>query len=378
MSKYSKFSSLPDLKLWIVAPVPPPYGGMSLQAEKLRAKLADEGITAEVIPTNPSLPSPLRFLERIPGVRTILRETQYLVSLVRILRYPGVVHHLSASNLFFMLHSAPLLLLGNWSSAKVVLNYRGGKAADFLRRWSWAAIPLMRTANQVVVPSEYLQRVFQRYGLSSTLLSNIADTELFPFKERAKFSPRLFVSRHLEPMYDIEGVLQAFRIVQARFPQATLGIAGDGREANKLQRLVREWGLREVTFYGAAPYGQLPSLYSQYDLYVNSSRVDNFPGALVEAACSGLPIVTTRAGGISEMIRDRQNGVLVEVGDHQALANGALELLHRQEFARQLARAARLWAEQFSWRRVFPQLLRCYGFPEDIESELRAGPILVH
>jgi glycosyltransferase involved in cell wall biosynthesis len=294
-----------------------------------------------------------------------------------VLHNPGVVHHFSASYLFFFLHSVPLLLLGKRSPVKVVLNYRGGKANEFLQRWSWVVIPLMRTADEVVVPSQYLQRVFQDYGLRSSLLPNIADTELFPFKERTHFFPRLFVSRHLEPMYDIECVLRAFRKVQERVPQATLGIAGNGSEEARLERLVRKLHLRGVTFYGAVPYAELPSLYSQYDIYVNGSRVDNFPGALVEAACAGLPIVTTRAGGISEMIRHGETGLLVEVGDSNALGDGVLKVLDEQGLSRKLARAARSWAEQFSWRSVFPQLLKCYGFRET-DCDLLAGRVLVN
>lgn len=352
---------------------------MSVQAEKLKKRLVDEGFAAEVVSTNPALPRPLRNLEQIPAVRTVLREAQYLISLLRIVRSPGVVHHFSASYLFFFLHSAPLLLLGRWTPSKIVLNYRGGQAADFLRGWSWAVLPLLRRADRIVVPSEFLQRVFQDFGLASTLLPNLADTELFPFVERERFSARLFVSRSLEPMYGVECVLRAFQTLQRKIPHAVLGIAGEGSEANRLRSLVREWGLRGVSFYGAVPHGDLPSLYRQHDIYVNASRVDNFPGALVEAACSGLPIVTTRTGGIPEMIRHRENGLLCDLGDADALANGVLEILQHQDAGRQLARAARSWAEQFSWRNVFPQLMQCYGLgTEDRVPALGSDQILVH
>jgi L-malate glycosyltransferase len=359
-------SRYPDLKIWIVAPVPPPYGGMSLQGENLARKLSAEGLAVEVIPTNASFPRALQAIERIPGVRTLVREVLYLWSLRAVLRHRGVIHHLSASYLFFFLHSVPLLLFARLSGNRLVFNYRGGKAGEFLRTWSWFVVPVLRGADQVAVPSEYLQDVFRRYGVASTVVPNIADTEAFSFRERTQFAPRLLVTRHLEPMYDIECVLRAFRRVQENVPDASLGIAGDGIECERLQALVREWGLRGVTFYGAVAYADLPALYSQYDIYMNGSRVDNFPGALVEAACAGLPIVTTRAGGIAEMIQHRRTGLLADVGDDTALANGVLELLRRPEFACDLAANARHWAELFSWRSVFPQLLRAYGIAEPI------------
>lgn len=357
-----------DTKVWIVAPVSPPYGGMSLQAEKLAQKLAGEGVAVEVLPTNPPLPVALKFLAPIPAVRTLVRELQYLLSLHPIRRGNAVIHHLSASDLYFFLHSAPLLLFAKCTNRKLILNYRGGKADKFLKSWSWVVVPLLRAADQVAVPSVYLQRVFARYGVSCSLLPNIADTELFPFVERKTVAPRLFVSRHLEPMYDTECVLRAFRRVQQSVPEATLGIAGDGVERTRLEGLVRQWGLGGVTFYGAVPYARLPALYAQHDIYINGSRVDNFPGALVEAACAGLPIVTTRAGGIPEMIEHGRNGLLADVGDDHALAANVLQFLREPAIAGEMARAARTWAEQFSWRRILPQLLQAYGFSPETQG----------
>jgi glycosyltransferase involved in cell wall biosynthesis len=352
---------------------------MSVQAKKLAARLSSEEIAAELIPTNPAPPRALNFLNQIPVLRTIFRELQFLMSLTRIIRNPGVVHHFSASYLFFFLHSAPVLLLGQWPGVKVVLNYRGGQAADFLRTWSWAALPTLRLADEIAVPSEFLQRVFGEFGLASTLLPNLADTELFSFVERDQFSPRLFVSRNLEPMYDVESVLRAFQIVQSRIPEAVLGIAGDGSEASRLRVLASELNLEGVTFYGAVPHDELPSFYRQYDIYVNASRVDNFPGALVEAACSGLPIVTTCAGGIPDMVRHGENGMLCEVGDVESLASNVLKIIQRPETGRYLAHNARTWADQFSWRNIFPKLMQCYGLDVDAKrSVLPAGEVLVH
>jgi glycosyltransferase involved in cell wall biosynthesis len=169
-------------------------------------------------------------------------------------------------------------------------------------------------------------------------------------------------------MYNVECILRAFRIVRGKFPQAILGIAGAGSEESRLRERVREWQLKGVRFYGTVPHRQLPALYAEHDIFVNASNVDNFPGALLEAACSGLPIVTTRAGGIPDMIRDHETGLLVNLNDHEALANGVLECLEEQDLARNLARRARTWVEQFAWANIFPKLMECYGLPPAVGS----------
>src|SRR5579884_2729141 len=166
------------LRVAVVAPFPPPAGGMSLQAQKLCARLAGEGIAVERVPTNPTLPRALRFSGRIPAVRTAVRAVQYFASLLRSFRKCSVIHHFSASGLYFFVHSVPALVLGRCMGRHVILNYRGGKAAPFLERWGWIAVPVMRLAHQIAVPSVFLQRIFRSHGLTASLLPNLADTEL--------------------------------------------------------------------------------------------------------------------------------------------------------------------------------------------------------
>jgi L-malate glycosyltransferase len=348
-------------KVCVIAPASPPYGGMSLQAERLVSGLREEGILVDLLSTNPAPPRALAWVSGVPVVRTLVREVQYLTSFIR--KMPGleVIHHFSASGLYFFAHSIPALILGGLSKKRVILNYRGGKAEEFLERWAWCIVPFMRMATQICVPSEFLQQIFAKYGLNSTLLPNIAQTEMFPWKERVRFAPILLVARHLEPMYNTECLLRAFSIVQERFPQAVLTVAGDGSEAMRLHNLVAEWKLTGVKFCGAVAYRDLAALYASHDIYINSSNVDNFPGALVEAACSGLPIVTTGAGGIPWMIRNGGSGIVVDLNDEKALAAGVIAIIEDAEFGRGLAWHARSWAAQFSWANVFPKLMAAYG-----------------
>jgi glycosyltransferase involved in cell wall biosynthesis len=347
-------------RVCVVSPTPPPYGGMSLQAEKLVSRLRSEGIEVEVLATNPPLPRILKWAARIPVFRTLVREVKYLFSLLKVLSRCEIVHHLSASGFYFFAHSAPVLLLGRLYRKRIILNYRGGNAAKFLNAWGWCVIPLMRSAESTCVPSHFLREIFSKWDLESAILPNIADTEAFVWKERLKFVPTLLITRDLDPMYNVECTLRAFRIIKQRFAEAVLTVAGDGSEAGRLHALVGEWKLSGVHFLGAVAPRDLPALYASHDLYINSSNVDNFPGTLVEAACCGLPRITTGAGGIPHMIRNYDNGIVVALNDDRALASGVIEILEQPEIGRRLARNARSWAEQFTWKNVLPQLLTFY------------------
>jgi phenylacetate-CoA ligase len=356
-------------RICIVAPVPPPYGGMSLQAQKLAARLRGEGFEVTFLAANPVFPDWLRFSQRVPGLRTMVRTLLYLFALPRGMATTDAIHHMTVCGTYFFALTVPLVFWGRLRRKRVVLNYRGGRAPAFLKKWGWAAIPLIRMADSLIVPSEFLERTFRGHGVSAEVVPNIIDIELFPYYCRERVRPKLIATRHLEPLYNVECILNAFRIVKGKFHEAELSIVGSGSEEQRLQKLCAEWQLEGVTFTGFVDPARLPEFYAAHDIFVNSSSADNFPGALVEAACSGLPIVTTCAGGIVDMIRDHENGMLVGLNDHEKLAEAVVELIEHPETAQRLAEGARSWVEQFSWPATFAALSRNYALTNVIGND---------
>jgi Glycosyltransferase len=130
-------------------------------------------------------------------------------------------------------------------------------------------------------------------------------------------------------------------------PGARLYLAGDpatdyGRGVQEAAR-----GRAEVTFLGYR--GDVRRLLPAFDAYASSSYREAFPLSLVEAACAGLPIVATDVGGVAEIVRDGQTGVLVPPGNAQALAAALARLAREPARAQALGRQARqLYAGQFT------------------------------
>ena len=156
----------------LVAELPPPPGGMAVQAERLADGLRREGHAVVIVPTN-ALPhaSPWR---RIPWLRGLLNLALFL-SRLRAGRRADCVHVFSHSYLSFFLFTAPAVAIARLFGKRLVLHYHGGAAEAFLRRFGHLALPVLRAANRLVVPSRFLAEVFRRHGLESTEVPNIVD-----------------------------------------------------------------------------------------------------------------------------------------------------------------------------------------------------------
>jgi len=211
------------LRVAIVAPSLGILGGQAVQADRLlQAWRGDPDVQAWLVPVNPVPPRPLRWATRVKYLRTIVTELVYGPQLVRELSRADVVHVFSASYSSFLLAPLPAIGVARALGRPVVLNYRSGEAPDHLRR-SAIARSTLASVDRNVVPSRFLKEVFAQFGIEgATIIPNIVDLERFAWRRRDPLRPRLVSTRNFEPLYNVACTIRAFRVVQDRWPDATL------------------------------------------------------------------------------------------------------------------------------------------------------------
>lgn len=328
--------------------VAPKYmtGGQAIEARRIIAGFSgDPEIRLEMQPIDPRIP---RWIARIRGVRTIVRMPFYLFGLLRCIARADLVHICTAAFSPFWLTTTPAVLLSRALGKPVLLNYRDGRAADHLAsrpvRW------VIRLADRVVFPSGFLREVFRRFGIEGEVVSNVVDTEAFRFRRRDSLRPVLLSSRLLEPLYAVENTIRAFALLQGMYPSGRLIIIGGGDQEGELRALVQREGIPGVEFHGSVAHETVPYWFDQADIFVNSSREDNMPHSIIEAFSAGLPVVTTDAGGIPFIVRNSENGLLVEVDEAEQMAEAVGRLLEEPEFSRALIQQARTDCDAlYSW-----------------------------
>ena len=203
------WSSRP-LRVGLVGPSLDILGGQAVQLDRLLRRLGGtSGIEAGFIPMNPRLPGPLRWLQRIKYVRTVVTSIVYAASLLwRVPRF-DVIHAFSPSYWAFLLGPVPAVAVARLYGRGALLNYHSGEAADHFGTWR-TAVPLARLANHIVVPSGYLREVFARFGLGAEEIHNFVDVESIPFRIRTTVRPAFLSNRNLEPMYNVACCIRAF------------------------------------------------------------------------------------------------------------------------------------------------------------------------
>jgi len=301
-------------RIALVAPSIKIVGGQMIQAQALLTHLRSEGWPVDFLGIDPAFPWGLGWIRRLPYARTALNQALYIPGLLR-LRQADVVQ---------VVH------------------------------------PWLRLAHEIVVPSEYLREVFARHGYRSRVIPNVVNTSDFRYRERRPARPHLVSTRNLERHYRVDNTLEAFALIQARYPQAILSVAGYGREETRLRELATSLKLAGVRFLGRVAPAELPALLDQADVFVNSSIVDNQPVSVLEAFAAGLPVVSTPTGDIANMIRDGETGLLVPPGDPAAMAKAVISLLENPNRARELARRAHAELEKYTWAHVSKRWAQAY------------------
>jgi len=367
-------SPVNKLRVAIVAPSLRILGGQAVQADRLlRAWRNDPDVDAWLVPVNPTPSQALEWVTRVKYLRTIVTELTYGPQLLRQLAQADIVHVFSASYSSFLLAPLPALIVARLLGRPVILNYRSGEARDHLRRSAIARWAISR-ADCNIVPSRFLVDVFRTFGIDATVIPNIVDLEHFRYHVRDPLRPRLVSTRNFDAHYNVACTIRAFRLVQNRWPEARLTLVGGGPQEQPLRALVDRLELRHVTFAGRVMPDEIADFYAAADIFIQSPVVDNMPTSVIEAYASGLPVVSTEAGGVPAILTHGKHGLLAPLDDHQRLAAHVLTLLDSPAYARHLAENGYAFARTCTWLAVREQWLNAYRGVLDARVEL-AGAV---
>jgi glycosyltransferase involved in cell wall biosynthesis len=206
-----------------------------------------------------------------------------------------------------------------------------------------------REIDAVIAISEGVRAVLLDSGVPDSLITVIpSGIDFTPFEPAGPrdflrrefgFAPDEFLVGIVAALEDHKGhtyLIEASKIVRDQAPKVRFIVVGTGSLRMMLDQQAKDLGVEDIVFF-LGFRDDVPRILASLDLFVLSSHHEGMGSSLLDAMASRLPVVATRAGGIPEVVEDRETGLLVPPRDPAALAQAILELYRDRELGGRLA-----------------------------------------
>lgn len=148
-------------------------------------------------------------------------------------------------------------------------------------------------------------------------------------------------------------LIKAFKIVNQKFPEYKLIIYGEGIERAALEKLIEELNLKDRVILAGKKENVIKEI-TRSEIFVFSSRYEGMPNALLEAMACGLPCISTDCvAGPSEIIKDNENGILVEIDNIEQIAEKIIYLIENKSIAEKIGLEAKKVLKEYSKDKIF-------------------------
>jgi glycosyltransferase involved in cell wall biosynthesis len=166
-----------------------------------------------------------------------------------------------------------------------------------------------------------------------------------PRHVKSLFAPEHFVIgsvKPLEPLYNIDVLIKAFRALSLRFDHIRLLIIGSGTEENSLKKLCGDLEIQDkVIFTGRVPFHEVSNYFNMINALANLSEYESFGVSVIEAMACGLPVVVSDVGGLSEVVSDDSVGLKVPAGSVEETLKMLEKLILNKDLCKTIGENAR-------------------------------------
>ena len=252
----------------------------------------------------------------------------------------------STSNFYYALITSQLARI---LSLKYIPILHGGNLPKRLKHSGYFSALIFNYAELNVSPSLYLVREFQKYYYETVYIPNSIPIAEISFKLRTVFEPKLLWVRAFDKIYNPTMAIKVLALLKETHKNASLCMVGPDKDGTmgEAKELAIQLGVFEsVTFTGVLPKVQWHQVSEKFDIFINTTNIDNMPVSIVEAMALGLPVVSTDAGGLPYLIENGVDGLLIPVKDERKMAEAIITLCNNPEKAIELSVNAREKAEK--------------------------------
>lgn len=216
-------------------------------------------------------------------------------------------------------------------------------------------MPFVYRQQKVITVSESSRKEIMKMGLATseniTVINPGAQLGDFGLRAKTKYPSLLYLGR-LKPYKNLDIVLQAFKQVLRKLPNAKLNIGGTGESIYKLKELSAILDIdKSVNFLGHVSEQKKTELLAESWVMVQPSMIEGWGITVIEANASGTPVIASKVNGLMDSVKDKVTGILITPRDTTKWATEITRLLTDTPLRKELSSEAYKWSRNFSWTR---------------------------
>ena len=239
---------------------------------------------------------------------------------------------------------------------KYVLILHGGSLENRFRESPKTTERLFKNAYRIVSPSLYLKEKAEALGHTSVAyIPNPFFPGDYVFHLRSTVAPKLLWVRAFDEIYNPLLALKTLKVLLQKYPAAELCMIGPKKD--NTYRICKNYAIEhnlQVKFKGKLSKDKWKDLSREYHIFLNTTFIDNVPVSVLEAMALGLPVISTKVGGIPYIINDGETGLLVAANDPEEMAAAVAKLLNNNLLAEKISKNALKQVQQLDWVYVKP------------------------
>ena len=224
-------------------------------------------------------------------------------------------------------------------------------------------------ANRTITVSEFVKNNYlKEYKEKVCIISPGVDTGRFkPSKNKIEKIPNniLFVAQLVKghEWKGLDYLLESINLIKEDIENIKLTVVGSGNYINHYKDKVNELRIKDnVIFKGRVSDDELVKEYQKANILVlpSYSNAESFGIVNLEAMACGIPIVASKIGGVPDVVKEGENGLLVPPRDSEALADAIIYLLENEDIREKMGKNGREKVEDYSWGRIAEETERVY------------------
>jgi glycosyltransferase involved in cell wall biosynthesis len=246
-------------------------------------------------------------------------------------------------------------ILSNLIKIKYILILRSGDLYDRFKTHKQISKIVFDNAYKLISPSEFLKIEFKKQGYEVSVIPNNILIKNYKFIKRHLISPKLLFVRSFHSRYNPQMAIRVLYELKKIYGDAELCMVGPDKDGSmeKCKKLAEELGISDsVLFAGKLSKPAWHKLSEKYNVFINTTNVDNTPVSVIEAMALGLPIVSTNVGGIQYLLEDGKDSILIEKGNVLQMTEAIKSIANDELMTKNIVVNARKKAKQFDWSKI--------------------------